>query len=58
MGGLETGPRFSFKMGHCNLKKSALFFYLIWKHIITLVLLHFCNENQKWNEFELENLKI
>ena len=25
-GGLEMGPRFSFKMGHCNLKKSALFF--------------------------------
>ena len=25
-GGLETGPRFSFKTGHCNLKKSALFF--------------------------------
>ena len=26
--GLETGPRFSFKTGHCNLKKSALFFIL------------------------------
>ena len=25
-GGFETGPRFSFKNGHCNLKKSALFF--------------------------------
>ena len=25
-GGLETGPRFSFKTGHYNLKKSALFF--------------------------------
>jgi len=25
-GGLETGPRFSFKTGHCNLQKSALFF--------------------------------
>ena len=25
MGGLETVPRFSFKKGHCNLKKSALF---------------------------------
>ena len=24
MGGLETGPRFSFETGHCNLKKSAL----------------------------------
>ena len=24
MGGLESGPRFSFETGHCNLKKSAL----------------------------------
>ena len=53
-----NGAPFQFQNGALEPEKERPLFYLIWKHIITLLLLDLCNENQKWDDFELENLKI